>query len=227
MKKVVLLIISFCLSTLVCFSQKSKIPVVSIAAKPAPVKTVAEIPDTDWKILVDAVQSENWGKSASLANGYLAKTKAENNKKQIARLRYILLYALAGKIVEASFADKKAEETKARVELEKAANGFFGKEFFMPSREILDDCEGRFNYICRSKQQPNVLRVTATSQAATAILSFEYLRLKQDFSISKNIGKEAVLSGILRKIEFNPNKSNVWIMRLFFENGAVNAVPDR
>lgn len=227
MKKVVLLIILLCLSTVVCFSQKSKTPVVTIAAKPAPVKTAAEIPDADWRILVDAVQSENWEKSRSLANGFLTKTKTENNKKQIARLRYILLYALAGRIVEASFAGKKAEEAKARVELEKAAKRFLGKEFFMPSREVSDDCEGRLNYICRSKQQANVLRVTTTSQAGTAILSFEYLRLKQNFSISENIGKEAVLSGVLRKIEFNPNKSNVWIMRLFFENGSVNVVPDR
>jgi len=227
MKKVVLLIILFCFSAVVSFPQKSKTPVRSNASKPAQVKTIEEIPDTDWRVLVDAVQSENWEKSVSLANEYLTKTKTENNKKQIARLRYILLYALAGKIVEASFAGKKAEEAKARVELEKTANEFLGKEFFMPSREVLDNCEGKLNYICRSKQQENVLRVTTTSQAGTAIYSFEYLRLKQNFSISENIGKEAILSGVLRKIEFNPNKSNVWIMRLFFENGSVNVVPDR
>jgi hypothetical protein len=227
MKKVVLLITLFCLSSVVCFSQKSKTPISSNAAKPAEVKTIAEIPETDWRDLVDAVQSENWEKSALLANGYLTKIKTENNKKQIARLRYILLYALAGKIIETSFAGKKAEETKARAEMEKAANGFLGKEFFMPSREISDDCEGRLNYICRSKQQANVLRVTTTNQAGTAIHSFEYLRLKQNFSISENIGKEVILSGVLRKIEFNPNKSNVWIMRLLFENGSVNVVPDR
>ena len=227
MKKVVLLVILFCLSAVVCFSQKSKTPAKSNAAKPAQVKAIAEIPDTDWRILVDAVQAENWEKSASLANGYLAKIKTENNKKQIARLRYILLYALAGKIIETSFAGKKAEEAKARIELEKTANGFLGKEFFMPSREVSDNCEGRLNYVCRSKQQENVLRVTTTSQAGTAIYSFEYLRLKQNFSITENIGKEVILSGVLRKIEFNLNKSNVWIMRLFFENGSVNVVPDR
>jgi hypothetical protein len=227
MKKVVLLIILFCLSAVVCFSQKSKTPVKATASKPSQVKAIAEIPDTDWRTLVDAVQSENWGKSTSLADGYLTKIKTENNKKQIARLRYILLYALAGKIVEASFANKKADEAKARIELEKAANGFLEKEFFMPSREISDDCEGKLNYVCRSKQQKNVLRVTTTNQAGTAIYSFEYLRLKQNFSITGNIGKEVILSGVLRKIEFNPNKSNVWIMRLLFENGSINVVPDR
>lgn len=227
MRKVVLLAALFCLSTLACFSQNSKTPVGSNAAKPAQVKAIAEIPETDWRTLVDAAQSENWEKSASLASGYLTKIKTENNKKQIARLRYILLYALAGKIVEAAFANKKAEETKARIELEKTAKGFLEKEFFMPSREVLDNCDCRMNYVCRSKQQANVLRVTTTSQAGTAIYSFEYLRLKQNFSITENIGKEVILSGVLRKIEFNPNKSNVWIMRLFFENGSINVVPDR
>ncbi len=156
----------------------------------------------------------------------MAKIKTENNKKQIARLRYILLYALAGKIVEASLANKKPEEVIARIELENAANGFLDKEFFMPSREISDDCEGKLNYVCRSKQQKNVLRVTATDRMGTAIYSFEYVRLKENFSPLKNIGKQAVLGGILNKIEFNPMKSNVWIMRLFFENGSVNVVPD-
>ncbi len=227
MKKVGFLVILFCLSAVVCFSQKSKTLVNSNASKQAQVKVIVEVPDTDWRILIDAVQAENWEKSASLAGGYLTKIKTENNKKQIARLRYILLYALAGKIVEASFAGKKPEEAKARIELEKAANEFLEKEFFMPSRKISDNCEGRLNYVCRSKQQKNVLRVTATNQAGTAIYSFEYVRLKENFSITESIEKEVVLSGVLKKIEFNPNRSNVWIMRLFFENGSVNIVPDR
>lgn len=219
--------ILFCISAVVCFSQKSQPPVSSNTSKQAQFQTIKEIPDTDWRILIDAVQAENWEKSASLAGGYLTKIKTENNKKQIARLRYILLYALAGKIVEASFVGKKPAEAKARIELEKAANEFLEKEFFMPSREISDDCEGRLNYVCRSKQQKNVLRVTATNQAGTAIYSFEYVRLKENFSITESIEKEVVLSGVLKKIEFNPNRSNVWIMRLFFENGSVNIVPHR
>lgn len=226
MKKVVLLIILFCLSAVICFSQKSKTPAKPNASKQAQVNLLKEIPEADWGILINVVQAENWEKSASLASGYLAKIKTENNKKQIARLRYILLYALAGKIVEASLANKKPEEVIARIELENAANGFLDKEFFMPSREISDDCEGKLNYVCRSKQQKNVLRVTATDRMGTAIYSFEYVRLKENFSPLKNIGKQAVLGGILNKIEFNPMKSNVWIMRLFFENGSVNVVPD-
>jgi hypothetical protein len=137
------------------------------------------------------------------------------------------LYALAGKIVDLSIAGKKTEEAKVRTELEQAANGFLEKEFFMPSREVANDCEGRLNYICRSKQQQNVLRVTAINREATAIYSFEYVRLKENFGFLKNVGKQVILSGILKKVEFNPNKSNVWIMRLFFEDGLVNVVPDQ
>jgi len=68
--------------------------------------------------------------------------------------------------------------------------------------------------------------VTAINQAGTAILSFEYVRLKEDFQIKNYAGKQTILSGILKKIELNPSKSNIWIMRLFFENGTVNIVPD-
>ena len=226
MKKFVLSMSLLCLSTAVCFSQNKKLPARSNAVKETTVKPFAEIPDADWIDLITAVQTENWEKSLTLANGYLTKIKAENEKKQLARLRYISLYALAGKIAEASAANKNAEEAKARIELEQTAKNFLGKEFFMPSREILKDCTEKLNFICRSKQQRNVLRVTATNQSGTAIFSFEYVRLKEDFGILRNTGKQAIVSGILSKIEFNPNNSNVWIMRLFFEQGAINIVPD-
>lgn len=185
-----------------------------------------EIPDRDWKSLIDAAQVENWNKTATLAESYLTKVSFENDKKQIARLRYILLYALAGKIIEAAAAKDKTEQTKARAALEKTANEFVGKEFFMPSREIARRCEGKLNYVCRSTQQPDVLRVTATNHSGTAIFSFEYVRLKEEIYTLKNSGKEVILSGILGKFEINPEPSNVWIMRLFFENGSANLVPD-
>ncbi len=227
MKKVVLSTIIFCLSAVVCLSQKSKTPAESNASEQTQIQSIAEISDTEWRILIDAVQAENWEKSQFLAGQYLTKYKVDNEKKQLARLRYIRLYALAGKVVESSLAGKKPEEDTARIELEKSASGFLEKEFFMPSRQISDDCEGRLNYVCRSQQPGNVLRVTATNRTGKAIHSFEYVRLKENFNVADYIGKLGVLGGVLKKIEFNPNKSNVWIMRLFFENGSVNVVPDK
>lgn len=224
MKKIAFSVILLCLTACVGFSQKSKAVVEPTAAKPARIKSLNEIPSADWKNLIDAVQAEDWEKSSLLADDYLSKLKLENNEKQMARLRYILLYALAGKVVEKSFSGKKFEEDKARVELEKRANEFLEKEFFMPSREIADECAGKLNYVCVSKQQKNVLRTTATNQAGTAIYSFEYVKLKENLSLGQSIGKQAILGGTLKKIEFNPNKSNVWIMRLFFEDGSLNVV---
>lgn len=224
MKKAVLLLFLLSFLSVVGLAQKNKTPV-----KPTVLKQVqpfTEVPDADWKSLIDAIQVENWEKSAPLAGKYLALLKTENDKKQIARLRYILLYSLAGKIVKNSLDNKSSDETQTRAELEKKANEFLGKEFFMPSREVSRDCEGRLNYICRSKQQPNILRVTATDHAGTSIYSFEYVRLKEYFNFLRNVGKDVILSGILKKVEFNPNKSNVWIMRLIFEEGAVSVVPD-
>lgn len=199
----------------------------SSISKAIAIRPSNEISDGDWKSLIDAAQVENWSKTAMLAESYLTKVNIENDKKQIARLRYILLYALAGKIIEASTAKDKTEEIKARAELEKTANEFVGKEFFMPSREIARRCEGWLNYVCRSNQQPDVLRVTATNHSGIAIFSFEYVRLKEEFFTLKNSGKEVILNGVLDKFEINPELSNIWIMRLFFENGSANLVPDQ
>lgn len=226
MKKAVLLPLLLCFLSSVNFAQKRITLDKPTVIKTLPPQAFKEVPDADWKNLIDAVQVENWEKSVPLANQYLAQLKIENDKKQIARLRYILLYSLAGKIVKESLGNKSSNQAQTRTELEKTANEFLGKEFFMPSREISRDCEGKLNYICRSTQQPNILRVTATDHAGTAIYSFEYIRLKEYFNFLRNVGKEVILSGTLKKIEFNPNQSNVWIMRLIFENGTVNVVPD-
>lgn len=227
MKRVVFLLILVCLSTAAGFSQNGKLPIKSNTSKPSPTQSPKEISDFNWRILINVVQSENWEKSQSLAKTYLSGISSENEKRQMARLRYIFLYASAGKIVKFSLAGKKTEEDKARGELEAAAKDFLNAEFFMPSRRIADDCQGRFNYICRAKQPENVLRVTTTDKSATAVFSFEYVSFNGDFSVAENVGRQAIISGILKKVEFNPQKSNLWIMRLFFENGSVSVVPDK
>ena len=73
MNKVVLSAAIFCLSAVVCFSQTSKMPVPSGNLKPARIQPTAEISDTEWRILIDAVQAENWEESRFVAGQYLTK----------------------------------------------------------------------------------------------------------------------------------------------------------
>lgn len=213
MKKFIFIFILFCLTVFPIFGQKRKTIV-----KPAPKKQtaapLAEISAADWDAVTAALNKENWTQAALLSSSALGKLKADNDKKQLARLRYFYIYALAG---------KAAEGKATYAELEKIADGFIGKEFVMPSRTILASCAGKVNYICPVKDNDRVLRVTATDKVAT-IHSFEYIKLAASLNAENYNGKNAILDGTLEKVESYLNKSGVKILRLIFGQGFVNII---
>ena len=224
MKKIILFTIFLCFFVSVCFSQKRQTPVKT--AKPQSVQTpiVKEISDADWKILTAASQSENWEKSALLASQYLQKIKTDNQKKQLAQLRYFYLYALAGKILKFSISKQTIEESATWKELDEAVGSFVGKEFVLPPRRFLPDCKKVLNYICTVTDNEQALRVTATNRAGTEIHSFDYVAFDEKMSLNEASAKELFLGGRLRKAEFNQDLSKLWVMRLIFEKGFVSLV---
>ena len=218
MKTYLFLFVVLCFTIFPAFGQQRRTPVKTapkkIAATAAP---ATEIAAKDWDEIIAALDSENWARATLLSSASISKLKADNNNKQLARLRYFYIYALAGQV---------AAGTSTFAELEKVADGFIGTEFLMPSREILADCSGRVNYICAVTDAGNELRVTATDRTAT-IHSFEYVGLPQKFDIAQNTGKSAVLRGTLRKAEYYLTKMQIRIIRLIFDNGFVNIVPEQ
>ncbi|HEX9959870.1 MAG TPA: hypothetical protein VGB00_02995, partial [Pyrinomonadaceae bacterium] len=192
------------------------------AVNPASKKIVqparaGEIREADWLRMADAMYLENWEKSAALAAQNLQKLKTENAKKQLAQLRYIYLYSLAGKVSEGKM---------AFAEFERIANGFVGQEFMLVSRQLLADCSTKINYICAAKNDERVLRVTATNRSATKIHLFEYIVLKERFDVRANSEKLAFLSGNLKKVESTLYKPDMKIMRLVFDKGYVKVATD-
>lgn len=227
MKNFVLFSILICLSATFCFAQK----IVKIE-KPdqksaASDSSSPEISETEWQFMNDKLRAEDWENSALLASRLIERTKAENEKNQLAQLRYFYLYSLAGKVVAYSEAKKSAEEKAAREELNKAVENFIGQEFIMPPRQFLAECNRVLNYICTVKDNNNALRVTATNKNGTAIHSFENVLFDKKIELKEFIGKETFLGGTLAKVEFNEAKSNLWIMRLSFVKGFVRVVVDK
>ncbi|MGI8494565.1 MAG: hypothetical protein ACR2L1_04530, partial [Pyrinomonadaceae bacterium] len=188
------------------------------AAKPAPKAVLKEIPETEWKLLVAALEAEDWTRASTLASAAIGRLNTDNDKKQLVRLRYFYLYALAG---------KAAGGKMTYTELEKITALFIGKEFLMPSRDFLSDCTQKVNYICPVIANETVLRVTATNKSGTEIHSFEYVKLGEKFDFAANEGKTAFLGGTLQEAEIKPYKKNISIMRLIFEQGFVNIVASR
>lgn len=224
MKKFILAIIAINLFASLNLAQTRK-----PAAKPNKPPTIeiaplAEISDAEWKLLTVALQAEDWEKSATLAALDLKKLTADNDKKQLARLRYFYLYALAGKILAlSSAANKTVEADAAWTELDAAIGALTGKEFVMPPRRFLTECKQVVNYVCRAKDSDRVLRVAATNRAGTAIHSFDYVSFDEKISdLESFAGAEVFLGGRLKRAEFNQDVSkSAWVMRLIFENGFV------
>ncbi|MBA3633740.1 MAG: hypothetical protein H0W58_13180 [Acidobacteria bacterium] len=224
MKRFVFFFVLFSFPALSGYAQK----IVKIEKPTQPALEVnqfsTEISEKEWQIIIDSLQAEDWEKSAFLAGQLINRVKTDNEKKRLARLRYIYLYALAGKIIAFSEANKKSEEAAAREELRKAADSFVGKEFVLPPRRFLANCNQVLNYICPVKNNDNALRVTATNKEGTAIHSFELILFDQKVDLKDFTGKETFLGGILAKVEFNENKSYPWIMRLSFVRGFIRVI---
>jgi hypothetical protein len=227
MKKFILFTFLFCVFASICFAQKSQTPSKPRLSEPL---IVTEFSDADWKILTDALRAEDWKTAAPLAALYLQRLKIDNDKKQLAQLRYFYLYALAGKILAAdssSSAKIPIESDSLWKELDTAVGNFIGKEFVLPPRRLMPECNAVLNFICPVKDSDQALRVTATNREGTLIHSFDYVTFDKKIVLDEHQGKETFLGGRLKRAEFNQDTSKPWVMRLIFEAGFVRVVePD-
>jgi hypothetical protein len=221
MRKSVLTIVLISLAVSGVWAQKRQSPVKKPTPKTVPIKSITEIPAADWGLLSEALQKENWNKSAELAWQYLQKLSTDNSQKQLAQLRYIYLFSLAGKILEFNKTGNATEAEKTWTELDRVLETFIGKEFLLTARPFSLECGKKLNYICQVKNQPNALRITATNQEGNAIHSFDYVLFDASVNLKDFDEKPAFVGGTLQKAEYNEDKSKPWVIRLFFNKGFV------
>lgn len=223
MKKIFSIVILVCISAASLFAQTTRVPA-KITPRNVPFKEVTEISDADWSTLATVVQKEDWKQSALLATQYMQTLKTDNDKKQLAQLRYIYIFSLAGQINTYNTQGNAVEAEKSWQELDTVMETLIGKEFVMPPRLFTTDCEKKLNVICQVKDTPNALRTTATNQEGNAIHSFDYVLFDGPVDIKEFNGKQTFLGGLLQKAEYNEDKSKPWILRLFFHKGFLRVV---
>ena len=225
MKNSILSLILVLLAFISIFAQAKK-PFFRSNQPPAEDSAVPNgISEDKWSFLVAAIRREDWTEASFTAEDYLKTLKAETKDKQIARLRYIYLYSLAGQIIDFSLAGKTVGEENARKEIERAAYQFVGEEFILPAMKIRGDCTDQLNFVCASKENPGVLRIAATNPTGTSIHLFDYIKMPGvKLDVIRHDNKDVILGGTLEKVEFNPNRTTVWIMRLIFKNGYVKEI---
>jgi hypothetical protein len=225
MKRFILITILISLAAPAASGQKIvRTPPAPVAPRNVPFKTVTEISDADWQTLAGSLQREDWKQSASLAAQHLMALKTENDKKQIAQLRYIYLYSLAGQVLVYNTLGNALETEKTWAEIDRVLATMVNKEFVMPARPFTTDCGKKLNVVCQVKDQPNAFRTTATNKEGSGIHSFDYVQFDQTVDIKEFDGKQAFLGGTLRRVEFNEDKTKPWVLRLFFNKGFLTIV---
>lgn len=221
MRKIVFITVLIALAVSGAFAQKRKTPVKKPTPKSVPIQSITEIPEADWNILTEALKNENWREAADLAWQNLQKLKTDNAKKQLAQLRYIYLFSLAGKILAFNRQGNTAEAEKTWTELDRVLETFIGKEFVLIARPFSLNCDKKLNYICQVKDTPNAFRITATNQEGNAIHSFDYVVFNESVNLREFDEKATFLGGTLQKAEYNEDASKPWVVRLFFNKGFI------
>src|SRR4030095_329368 len=89
--------------------------------------------EQEWEKLFSALEADDWEKSAELSEKYIARLKSDDPEKTLARLRYMLLFSSAGKVVLGRMTYE---------ELQKVADPLVGHEVQLPYGKIFRDCQG-------------------------------------------------------------------------------------
>lgn len=170
------------------------------------------ISEQEWEKLASALDNEDWEKSAELSKQYLGRLKTDDPEKLPARLRYMLIYSSAGKVTMGKMSYE---------ELKKIADPLVGQEVQLPAGEIIRDCRGNFNAMCFKANGNHDVTVASSNRKATNIYAFVYTDLKEKFDYDAHLGKVGTVRGVIASIEYNPNQSKIWIMRILLKDGAM------
>ena len=221
MRKLITLIAVVALTAVFAGAQTTR-PAAKTPPRPAPAapaKQVTEISAADWSALAAALSKEDWTQAAQLAKQHLGLLRTDNERKQLAQLRYLYLFALAGKVQYYLGITNDLEAERSWTELDNAVGEFVGREIVLPPRPFSTSCEKRLNYVCPVKDTPNAFRTTATTKGGDFILSFDYVVFGSTVDMKDFDARATFLGGTLQRAEFNNDTSKPWIMRLFINRG--------
>jgi hypothetical protein len=159
----------------------------------------------DFKSLIPHLQKEDW-KSAFKASAKLLDNSENDSSEFHAIIVYINIFSAAGMVTEKQMTYKELEENIMK---------FQGQKIVMSAHPVStrDGALGQIKFDV--SDSTNAAFTSATNAKGTNILCFEKFQFKDKIDLEDYPEKSFVrCGGTLSKIEFNPNKSTVWILRL-------------
>ncbi|GGH08208.1 hypothetical protein [Pedobacter zeae] len=167
----------------------------------------------DFKKLIPYLQTEDWKNAYRISSDLLS-----SSEKDTSDYRAIVLYA---NILSAS--GMVTQRLMTFEQLEKAMSKHKGHRILFSSHPITQK-EGSLNSVKFSDaKSAKDAFITATNKEGAHILCFENIIFKAPVNPASFNNSFVRCGGKIDKIEFNPNKSLVWITRLTIKDGFARA----
>ena len=77
------------------------------------------------------------------------------------------------------------------------------------------------NAICISDPHATSFMVVAANKTNTTVHAFEYVKLREPVDFAAHVGESGSITGTLRRIEPNPNKSRAIVLRIYIDDATV------
>lgn len=107
-------------------------------------------------------------------------------------------------------------------ELQRIADQFVGLEVQLPYGQILRKCRGNLRAICFSNTGNHDVTVASTNKKGTYIHALSIPICSGNLIMMLILKRlEQYAGGIVESIQFNPNQSKLWIMRVFLKDGSI------
>lgn len=167
----------------------------------------------DFKNVVPSLQKEDW-KTAFKTTGKLLKDTETDSSDLHSIVTFIHIFSAAGMV---SNGDMSYDE------LQEAVNPYIGKFVITAAHPLGNpDQKGGLNQTYVTVNDTMMQAFTsATNANGTSIFCFEYSNLAAPPDMQTLKGKFVRTGGILTKVEYNPNRSNIWIMRLTIDQAFI------
>jgi hypothetical protein len=159
----------------------------------------------DFKSLIPYLKTEEW-KSAYKESAKLLKSADKDSSEFRAIILYINIFSAAGMVTENQMTYE---------ELEKNVMKFQGQKIIMSAHPVTTKYGALRQIKFDVTDSTNAAFTSATNSKGINILCFEKFTFKDKINLDDFPEKSFVrCGGTLEKIETNPNKSMIWILRL-------------
>jgi hypothetical protein len=170
----------------------------------------------DFKSVVPYLQREDFKSAFQKTNQLLEET--QNDSSDIRGIvTYINIFSAAGMV---------ATDQMTYDDFAKNANRHIGQRLVMPAHPCIDSAALGYNTLKFIIHNGMLKGMTTTAnQSKTTILCFEYFVYKEPVNPTRYIGRNVRCGGILESIEVNPNKSKIWISRIYIRDAFARITP--